>query len=79
MKILDDELTNGIKRMEIHKLLQDRMMRERQIFEIYHKEGIPFVIIPVLTPEQHEELLKQRDDLISYGLEQLLTKGVLET
>lgn len=58
MNTLDKE------RLEEQKLLQKRMLQEDRIVEIYQKEGIPFVVLPVLSKEQHTQILELRDKII---------------
>ena len=44
--------------------LNEQMKKEHLYFQEYQKNGIPFIIIPVITPEHHEQMLDYRDKLI---------------
>ena len=44
--------------------LNKQMEMEHDYFEEYKKHKIPFIVIPIISPEHHSELLEYRDKLI---------------
>lgn len=74
MKNLDQGIAQGIQAMEEHELLNERMLKEHGLLDIYYKEGIPFVVMPVLSRESHDSLLAQREEMIAAAAQWLMNE-----